>query len=522
LPVTGPTLDAALDLSALLRRGLAAKPEAPALVSAETRWTWRELDRASDRYGAGLLELGLAPGDRVASLMPNRAALLIHYLGCIKAGLVAVPLNYRYTAPEIDHALEVSGATALFAHRERADDLAKCQRFDQVSRALVHFGGEEDGGPSFESFIESDRRGVTFAPRDPDAPAFIFFTSGSTGPAKGVTHSARSMGAVCASAAAAFEMTTDDVVLPGSSCSHMGGFVFSLAALAVGARAVVARSFVGDEILPLLRAERPTVLCMLPSALFGVVRDGAATREDFASLRLCRAGADKVPAELEREFIALTGLVIDEGYGCSEAGIICLNPPSGRIVIGSVGKPCPGFALSIRDQDGREAPGDTDGNLWVQAPSVMTGYWNHPEATQSVFRDGWFDTGDVMRMDPDGYLYFRGRKKQIIVHDGSNIAPQEVEDALLDHPAVASAGAVGIHDLLHGENVRAYITVKDGAVRPTCQELIRFAQERIGYKAPEEIEILEEMPYNATGKVDRVTLKRLAEEQAHRCEVHTG
>lgn len=522
MPTTGPTLDAPIDLTKLLEQGIAADPDALALVSAESRWTWRELDRASDRYGAGLRDLGLAPGDRVASLMPNRAALLVHYLACIKAGLVAVPLNYRYLAPQIDHALEVSGATALFAHRERADDLAQCQRFDQVSRGLIQFGGEEDGVPSFQTLIERDRPDVSFAPRDPDAPAFIFFTSGSTGPAKGVTHSARTMGAVFASAARAFEMTPDDIVLPGSSCSHMGGFVFSLAALATGARAVVARSFVGDEILPLLRAERPTVLCMLPSALFGVVRDGAATREDFASLRLCRAGADKVPAELEREFIALTGLVIDEGYGCSEAGIICLNPPSGKIVIGSVGRPCPGFALSVRDQDGQEVSADTDGNLWIQAPSVMLGYWNHPDATQSVFRDGWFDTGDVMRMDPESYLWFRGRKKQIIVHDGSNIAPQEVEDALLDHPAVASAGAVGIHDLMHGENVRAYITVKEGAVRPTCQELIRFARERIGYKAPEEIEILEEMPYNATGKVDRVTLKRLAEERAHRCEIHTG
>jgi long-chain acyl-CoA synthetase len=522
MPNVGPPLDASVDLPGLLQRGLETKADELALISAETRWTWRELDRASDRYAAGLLGLGIAPGDRIASLMPNRAALLIHYLACMKAGFVAVPLNYRYMAPEIDHALEVSGATVLFAHRERADDLAKCQRLGQLSGGLIHFGGEEDGSPSFQSFIERDQPGGAYAPRDPDAPAFIFFTSGSTGPAKGVTHSARTMGAMFASAARAFEMTAEDIVLPGSSCSHLGGFVFSLTALAIGARALVARSCLADEILPLLREERPTVLCMLPSALFGLVRDGAATREDFASLRLCRAGADKVPAELEREFIALTGQVIDEGYGCSEAGIIALNPPSGRIKIGTVGKPCPGFALSIRDQDGQEVRADSDGNLWVQAPSVMLGYWNRPDATQSVFRDGWFDTGDVMRMDLDGYIQFRGRKKQIIVHDGSNIAPQEVEDALLDHPAVASAGAVGIHDLMHGENVRAYITVKDGAARPTCQELILFARERIGYKAPEEIEVLEDMPYNPTGKIDRVTLKRLAETQAHRCETHTG
>jgi long-chain acyl-CoA synthetase len=522
MPRNGPRLDAPIDLPGILRRGLESRPDTLAVVSAETRWTWREVDRASERYAAGLLSLGLAPGDRVASLMPNRAPLLIHYLACMKAGLVAVPLNYRYMAPEIDHALEVSGASALFVHRERAGDLAACTRLAQLSRGLIRFGGEEDGGPSFQGFVARARPGADFAPAGPDDPAFIFFTSGSTGPAKGVTHSAASAGAMLASAAAAFEMTPDDVVLPGSSLSHLGGFMFSLAALAAGARAVVARSFDADEILPLLRAHRPSVLCMLPCALFNVVRDGAARREDFASLRLCRAGADKVPGELEREFTALTGLTIDEGYGCSEAGLIALNPPSGVIKAGSVGIACPGFALAVRDRDGQEVPAETDGSLWIRSPSVMAGYWRRPEATASVFRDGWFDTGDMMRMDRDGYLWFRGRKKQIIVHDGSNIAPQEVEEALLEHPAVLAAGAVGVHDLLHGENVRAYVTVRAGAAAPTCQELIRFARARIGYKAPEEVELLEDMPLNPTGKVDRVTLKRLAEERAHRCEIHLG
>jgi long-chain acyl-CoA synthetase len=192
------------------------------------------------------------------------------------------------------------------------------------------------------------------------------------------------------------------------------------------------------------------------------------------------------------------------------------------IKAGSVGIACPGFALAVRDRDGQEVPAETDGSLWIRSPSVMAGYWRRPEATASVFRDGWFDTGDMMRMDRDGYLWFRGRKKQIIVHDGSNIAPQEVEEALLEHPAVLAAGAVGVHDLLHGENVRAYVTVRAGAAAPTCQELIRFARARIGYKAPEEVELLEDMPLNPTGKVDRVTLKRLAEERAHRCEIHLG
>ena len=144
----------------------------------------------------------------------------------------------------------------------------------------------------------------------------------------------------------------------------------------------------------------------------------------------------------------------------------------------------------------------------------MVGYWNNPEATAETIVDGWLDTGDVMSADEDGYLWFHGRKKQIIIHDGSNICPQEVEGALLEHDAVASAGVVGVQSPLHGENVRAYVTLDAGAAPPTMQDLIQFARARVGYKAPEEIVVLDEMPLNATGKVDRVTLKRMAADTA--------
>jgi acyl-coenzyme A synthetase/AMP-(fatty) acid ligase len=243
------------------------------------------------------------------------------------------------------------------------------------------------------------------------------------------------------------------------------------------------------------------------------VRDHAATRADFASLRLCRSGGDKVAAELEREFTALTGLVIDESYGMTETGLIATNPPSGVIKLGSVGRVDPGYTLSIRNERGDEVSTGEEGNVWVSSPCRTVGYWNEPAATAAAIRDGWLDAGDVLRADADGYLWFRGRKKPIIVHDGSNISPQEVEEALLEHPAVASAGVVGIHDLVHGENVRAYITLREGAQRSSSQELIRFARARVGYKAPEDIVVLDDMPLNATGKVDRVILKRMAQER---------
>src|SRR5262249_27797054 len=153
----------------------------------------------------------------------------------------------------------------------------------------------------------------------------------------------------------------------------------------------------------------------------------------------------------------LVGLPIREDYGMTETGLVTLNPPSEPNRPGSVGRPCPGWSLSLRDAQGEEVPAGAEGRLWVWSPAVTVGYCNQPAATESTMREGWLDTGDVMRVDGDGYFWFCGRQKQIIVHDGSNICPQEVEEALLVHPAVASAGVVGVINLLHGENVRAYI-----------------------------------------------------------------
>jgi acyl-coenzyme A synthetase/AMP-(fatty) acid ligase len=443
--------------------------------------------------------------------MPNRPELIVHYLACFKAGLVATPLNYRFLAPEIDHALAVSEARALLAHVEREEDLAASQFVQRLPIGTISYGARTGAGPAFEHLIEGERPGSLPTSPSPATPAVIFFTSGSTGRPKGVTHTHQTLGWMLATAAAGLELSPDDLLLAGSSLSHVGAFYVSFAALAAGASVIVAHTFDADELLPLLREDRPTVLSMLPSALFALTRDHAAGHDDFASLRLCRGAGDTVSAELEREFTALSGFAIDEAYGLTEVGLVTVSPPSGRIKLGSVGQVVPAVSLSIRDDDGEELPPGSEGRLWISTPSATVGYWDDPAATEAAFRDGWLDSGDVMRVDDEGYFSFCGRKKQIIVHDGSNICPQEVEGALVEHPRVASAGVIGVHDLVHGENVRAYITLTDGTERPTSQELIQFARSRVGYKAPEEIVVLDEMPLTATGKMDRTTLKRMAE-----------
>jgi acyl-coenzyme A synthetase/AMP-(fatty) acid ligase len=526
--ISGAKLDQPVQLARLLEVGLNSKPDMPALVSLERIWTWRQFDEASTRLARHYLALGLAPGDRVASLMPNRGALLVHYLACCKAGLVATPLNYRYQAPEIDHALEVSGASILVAHAERDDLLAASKQVPRLPLGRIYYGeiASTAGGAEqrvqnsktrrLEVLLTTDAPPIDLPPPPPDVPAFIFFTSGNTGKPKGVTHSHDSFGWMVASAAAGLDLSPADVFLPATSASHIAATSLSFAGLAAGACVAIARSFGGDEILPIVRHTRPSLLCMLPAPLINLVRDHGAARDDFQSLRRCISGGYKISAELEHEFYALTGFAIEELYGMTETGTSTINPTAAGNRIGSIGKLAPGYVASIRDDDGAEVPAGTPGRLWIQSRANMIGYWNRPDATAEAIVGGWLDTGDLVSADEQEYLWFRGRKKQIIIHDGSNICPQEVEDTLLEHPAVASAGVVGIHDLVHGENVRAYVTLRAEVARPTTQELIEFSRARVGYKAPDEIIVLPEMPMNAVGKVDRVALKQLADASVNR------
>jgi long-chain acyl-CoA synthetase len=513
MPLVGPRLTKLIDLTNLLEVGLSSGPDEVALQSASTRWTWEELDRDSDRVAAHLIAKELKPGDRIASLMPNRNALLVFYIACLKARLVITPLNYRYMAPEIDHALGMTEASILLAHAERDGDLAKSELVDKLPLGTIFYGATDGRKPTLEQLLDETPPQVILPQPEPDDPAIIFFTSGSTGKPKGVTHTRRTFGAVISSLIKSHAMTDVDIVLPASSISHVGGVMYSLMTLAAGGRVITAHTFDADEILPLLRAHRPTVMVMLTTALITMVRDHNAQSEDFSSVRLCISGGDKVSAELHKEFTELAGFPIDEVWGMSEVGIGTLNPPSGTNKVGSVGMLGHGYEGSIRDEAGNELPAGKPGQFWIKAPANMIGYWNRPDATAETIVDGWLDTGDVMQTDEDEYFWFKGRKKQIIVHDGSNISPQEVEEAILAHRAVESAGVVGVHDLVHGENVWAYVTLAKGAQRPTSQEIISVARQHVGYKAPEIVVVIDEMPLNATGKIDRVTLKKWAAEQ---------
>src|SRR5262245_19955103 len=386
MQLEGAALDSpAGTLTDVLRIGLDRAPDEVAIISADGELSWRELDRASTALAGGYRRVGLESGDRIASLMPNRIDLVVHYLACFRAGVIATPLNYRYTASEIDHALEVSDARALVAHVERAEDVAASELARGLQLGTIAYrdreattgSGEEGEGAvwanDFAALLGADPMSDAEETADPDAPAVIFFTSGSTGPAKGVTHTRETLRWMISGAATALELDDRDVFLPGSSMSHIGSFLWSLATLSVGGEVVVARTTDAHEILPLLRSRQPTVLAMIPAALSALIHDHELEPGDFSSLQLCRAGADKVSTELLTEFGALGGFPIVEGYGMTEVGIATLNPPTGVIKQGSIGQPVGGFSIEVRGEDGEPVGPEAVGRIWMRTRSRMVG-----------------------------------------------------------------------------------------------------------------------------------------------------
>lgn len=510
MTITGPTLDRTVDLSRLLEPGLAQKPDAIAISAMNDSLSWRGLEAQSQNLASSYADLGLRRGDRIVSLLPNRLQVLVHYLACLRSGLVAVPLNYRYLAQDIDYAIGLTEPRLMVAHAERADDISRC-----AGVADLELGGLSVDGdlPGFGAFQPLTERAAATVPPDrpgPDDPAVVFFTSGSTGRPKGVTHTQASLGHIVSSLGATYQLTEKDTILPIASLSHMLAQIMSYAALAVGGSAVVAKDISVGAVMPLMRHHQPTVLAMMPYALTEVVYASEDSDPAFQNLRMCDCGGDKVATDLQKKFQEVSGVELAEGYGLTEAGIVTHNRPEGPIVHGSVGPAMPGNEFAVRDPNGEDLPAGEEGVLWIRSPSVMSGYFGDPVATAEVIKDGWLNTGDLLRFDDQGYFWFCGRKKQIIIHDGSNISPQEVENVLLQHDAIEAAAVVGIPDTLHGQNIRAYVVLKPGIGQLPAAEILGMARDRIGYKAPEEIVAIGRLPENAAGKIDRVALAKLA------------
>ena len=475
------------------------RPDDLAIVDPTRRLTYSQLSLARERVAAGLQGAGLQPGDRLAVLSPNCVELALTYHAAFLVGLVIVPINTRLAPPEVAYVLDHSKASGLVVHESLTGRLPDGREGIPDGRAWV-IGNDE--APSFDD-LERCAAPVQPVGLVPETIAAILYTSGTTSKPKGVTHSHATLWNTASNQAWTQEFTSADTHLVSLSAAHIAAFAGQvLTAAYTGGAAVLLANPSPRDLLDAIVKYRPTYLQMTP-AILAQLLELVTVPEQLSSVHCCIAGGDVVPPATHQSFKDITGHDVTEVCGMTESFSYAMNPPFGEHRVGSIGLPTHGTRLRIATSDGAAAAPGEVGELQVQAASTMVAYWREPERSAEVLVDGWLHTGDMGRMDADGWFYFAARRTDLIIHVDENISPFEVEAALTEHPAVLEAAVVGLPDPDVGERIAAQVVLHPGA-SATSQEIIDFAAQRLaGYETPERVDIVDALPVNATGKVDR-------------------
>jgi len=500
-----------LTVTDVLRRLHVRRPEAPAVVDTERRLNHRQLAERAWATANGLRGLGVKPGDRVAILCGNGVFSAEAILGAIAAGAIATPLSWRWSAPELEHGLNDSGARIVLADAEFALAAHHAIAAGRV-RGVEHVLTE---GQDFESFLgPATPPDVAVSAAD---PAVILYTGGTTGASKGVLLSHTNVMANAIDEIVDTDMEPDDVTLLIAPMYHSASLLcWFLPHLVIGACSVFMRRFDEDHAGELIERERVTNGFFIPNMVRRMLISGAWARHRMDSFRrLYVGGATFRLPDKEAVRDVLPGARIYYQYGLTEAGPIVtrLRPEDmfKEELDGSIGQEMLLNDVTIRDEEGREVPDGVAGEICVRGPNVMLGYFNRPDATAAVFRDGWLRTGDVASRH-DGYFTFHDRLKDMIKSGGENVYSAEVEQALYTHPAVAEAAVLGVASEEWDEEVRAVVALKP-SFSVSERELQDHARRTLaGYKVPKRILFvpLERMPVNPSGKI----MKRELREQA--------
>ncbi|MGA8113543.1 MAG: acyl-CoA synthetase [Actinocatenispora sp.] len=508
----------------VVRRSRARHPHRVAVRFADRSWTYAELDDAASAAAVELLALGLRHGDRVAAYGRNSDAYLIAFLGCARAGLVHVPVNYSLTGTELAYLLAQSGSTALLF------DPALEPAVDAAARADTSGNGEDGGGKDGEDAATGRlgrlcRLALRDAPgsllervtgADVTAPdvevadedlAQLLYTSGTTSRPKGAMMTHRALVHEYLSCIQALDLTAADEPLHVMPLYHSAQMhVFLLPYLAVGATNHLVEAPEAGDILRRIEADRHGAFFAAPTLWVAIANHADLATRELGSLRKAFYGASIMPGPvLERLRTALPDLGFYNSFGQSEIGPLAtvLRPEQHADRPASAGRSVLFVEFRVVDAEGVDvAPGEL-GEIVYRSPQLTTGYWDKPEETAEAFRDGWFHSGDLVRVDDEGYIFVIDRIKDVINTGGVLVASREVEDALYTHPAVAEVAVIGTPDPKWIEVITAVVVLKEPA-EPT--ELIDHVRGRIaGFKVPKRVHVVDELPRNASGKL----LKRL-------------
>jgi long-chain acyl-CoA synthetase len=486
-----------LNLASIITGSAAETPEAVAVRLGSLELTYAELDNRSARLATLLHEKGLQQGDRVGVMLPNVLEFPISYYGVLRAGGVVVPMNVLLKRREIAFYLEDSGAEVLLAWHGFA--------------AEAHDGAADAGAEPIE--VEPESFAELLGDREPrtavvdtgeEDTAVILYTSGTTGKPKGaeLTHFNLSRNSDIA-ARTTSNVKAGDVVLGALPLFHSFGQTVSMnASLRVGATLTLLPKFEPAEALEIMQRDRVTHFYGVPTMYGALLHQPERESFDTSTLRICITGGASMPVEVLRGFEAAFECELLEGYGLSETSpVASTNHPGRPRKPGSIGTPLEEVEMKVVDEDGNEVPQGEVGEIVIRGHNVMKGYWQRPEATEEAMRGGWFHSGDMARVDEDGYFFIVDRKKDLIIRGGYNVYPREVEEVLYEHPKIREAAVIGVPHDQWGEEIGAAIVLHEGGELAPA-EVSEYVKERIAaYKYPRVVWFLDELPKGPTGKI---------------------
>jgi long-chain acyl-CoA synthetase len=493
------------NLAGILTDTAARVPDRTVLKLDDTRITYALLDAMSAKVAGVLRDRGIAPGERVALIMPNIPQMAFVYYGVLRYGAVVVPMNPLLKAREVAYHLSDSGSRLVFAWEGiLAEALGGAEEAGGVPVIPV------DSGAFMQLLAETDPA-PGLAGVDGEDVAVILYTSGTTGRPKGAALTHNNLRSNADISRNLLHTLESDVIFGGLPFFHVFGQTSALnSAVMVGASISLLPRFDAGKALEIIERDGVTIFEGVPTMYVGMLRHPDLASTDVSTLRGAITGGSAMPLEVLHEFERVFGTQLLEGYGLSETSpVVSFNLPGPDRMAGSIGKPVEGMEVRIVDPEGNEMPVGDVGELAVRGTGVMKGYWNNPEATQAAIPDGWFRSGDLARADEAGNLYIVDRKKDVILRGGYNVYPREVEEVLYEHPAVAEAAVIGVPDELHGEEIVAVVGLKedilpgDDAGRESLLREIRdFAKDRLAaYKYPRRVVLTDALPKGPTGKI---------------------
>lgn len=480
-----------------------------AMVHGEHTISYSELDSLSIQFANALLILGVGKGDRVALYLPNIPQFVIAYFGALKAGAVVTAISPLHREREVEYQLCDSGAQTIVTLDTLYPVVAKVREKTSLKHVITAKLAD-CSFPNLEAGASKEKPDVKISPTE-DLAA-LQYTGGTKGTAKAamLTHSNLVSNAL--QFAAMIKGTADDVFLTALPLFHIYGMTTSMTVpISLGAKMVLLPKFEPAKACEAIQKQKVTVFCGIPTMYQYLLGSPDLAQYDLGSIRVCISGASSMPPQVQKRFMAVTGGFLAEGYGLTEASPVthCSPVDKALLRVGSIGLPLPDTEAKIVDlETGEKVLGTGEaGELAVKGPQIMKGYWNHPEETDLVLRDGWLLTGDIARMDPDGYFYIVDRKKDLIKHNGYSIYPRELEDILYEHPAVKLCAVIGQPDMASGEVPKAYVVLKDN-VAVSERALKDFVNSKVApYKALVIIEFLVALPLSSAGKVLKRALK---------------